>query len=60
MHTHTQVDVLMELVEFIVANTFVANYAICIRRQKIGLPMGTSCAPEIANLDQYREIRIHG
>ena len=42
----------MILVEFLISNTYVVNGKEC-RRQKIGLPMGTNCAPELANLYLY-------
>jgi hypothetical protein len=46
-------ETLLNLVNFIVDNTFLANVENVIIRQKIGLPMGTNCAPEIANLTLY-------
>jgi hypothetical protein len=41
-----------KLVKFLVSNTFVMNGQ-TIRRQTIGLPMGTNCAPPLANLYLY-------
>ena len=43
----------MEYVEFIINNTFIANSANEVYQQRIGIPMGTNCAPEIANLVLY-------
>lgn len=40
------------LVRFLVANTFIANSE-GVSRQVIGIPMGTNCAPELANLFLY-------
>ena len=40
---------LHRMICWLVDNTFVVNAAIC-RRQKIGLPMGTNCAPALCNL----------
>jgi hypothetical protein len=49
-HTVTS-DRLIELVKFLVSNTFVHNKI--INRQTIGIPMGTNCAPPLANLFLY-------
>jgi hypothetical protein len=46
-------DKILDHVKFIVNNTFICNNKEYIRRQKIGLPMGTNCAPEIANTVLY-------
>lgn len=43
---------LKEMVTFIVYNTYVVNGKIC-RKQVIGIPMGTNCAPPLANLYLY-------
>ena len=43
---------LMELLQFLVYNTFVINGDV-IRKQVIGIPMGTNCAPLLANLYLY-------
>lgn len=43
-------DKLMEFVEFIVDNTYIANHINHVYKQTIGIPMGTNCAPEIATL----------
>ena len=43
---------LQELVRFIVRNTFVLNGGV-LRRQSVGIPMGTNCAPLLANLYLY-------
>ena len=50
---HTlDVDAIVHFVSFLVSNTFLVNgYA--IRRQKLGIPMGTNCAPVLANLYLY-------
>lgn len=44
---------LMDYVNFIVNNTFIANSVNEVYRQQVGIPMGTNCAPEIANLVLY-------
>ena len=44
---------LMDHVKFIIENTYVANSLKHIYQQKIGIPMGTNCAPELANLVLY-------
>jgi len=46
------VDRLMELVAWVVGNTYI-QCGERILRQKIGIPMGTNCAPELANLFCY-------
>jgi len=43
----------MDLVDFVVDNTFFCTNNGTIRRQKIGIPMGTNSAPELANLTLY-------
>jgi hypothetical protein len=43
----------MEIVKFIVTNTFFTNNKEHIINQTTGLPMGTNCAPELANLTLY-------
>ena len=52
--------VVEEHVHFIVENTYLMNDKSCIRKQEIGLPMGTNAAPELANLclftDEYKYI----
>jgi hypothetical protein len=40
------------LTEFVVTNTYVMNGSI-LRKQAIGIPMGTNCAPAVANLYLY-------
>jgi hypothetical protein len=40
-------------VEFIVKNTYIANDPENIRHQTKGIPMGTNCAPRLANLTLY-------
>lgn len=47
------VQVLMEWIEHLVTNTYIANNPKEVYHQKIGIPMGTNCAPEIANLVLY-------
>ena len=49
--TFTAADIVKH-VAFLVANTFVVNGAV-IRRQRVGLPMGTNCAPVLANTFLY-------
>jgi hypothetical protein len=46
------IDTLLELIQFLVYNTFVMNGGV-IRKQVIGIPMGTNCAPLLANLYLY-------
>ncbi len=46
-------ETLMEYVRFIVNNTYIANDPSKVLRQRVGIPMGTNCAPEIANLVLY-------
>ena len=46
-------DSLTELVRFLVENTYLCNGGV-IRRQIVGLPMGTNPAPVMANLYLYR------
>jgi hypothetical protein len=45
-------DTVMELVHFLIKNTFVKNGE-NLRQQVVGIPMGTNCAPLIANLYLY-------
>lgn len=42
----------MELTRFLVENTFLLNGG-QLRRQVVGIPMGTNCAPALANLYLY-------
>jgi hypothetical protein len=46
-------ETLMEYVDFIIQNTFIANSVNEVYQQRIGIPMGTNIAPEIANLVLY-------
>jgi hypothetical protein len=46
------VDGIVDIVSFLVSNTFLVNGAM-LRRQKLGIPMGTNCAPILANLYLY-------
>ena len=46
-------DELCALVRFLVSNTFLAN-GDTVYRQTVGIPMGTNCAPVLANLYLYR------
>ena len=46
-------ETLMDHVKFIVENAFLCTKGGVLRHQKIGLPMGTNSAPEIANLTLY-------
>lgn len=50
-HTLNRVG-LSEMVKWLVNNIFVCNGAV-VRRQVIGIPMGTNCAPALANLYLY-------
>jgi hypothetical protein len=43
---------LIAQVTFLVENIYIVNGA-CIRRQVVGIPMGTNCAPVLANLFLY-------
>ena len=49
--------VLMDHVNFIVDNTFYHTKQGVLKLQKIGLPMGTNSAPEMANLACYIDER---
>jgi len=40
-------------IKWLVSNIYIENGGV-IRRQKIGIPMGTNCAPPLANLFLYR------
>jgi hypothetical protein len=51
-HRVTQAD-LVELIRWLVENTYVFNKGGALYRQLIGLPMGTNCAPALANLYLY-------
>jgi len=44
---------LISYIEYIISNTYVCNEADTVRQQVIGIPMGTNCGPEIANLTLY-------
>ena len=46
------VETTMALVNFLVTNTFILNGGV-LRRQKVGIPMGTNCGPVLANLYLY-------
>ena len=48
-----ELQVIMDHVQHIVKNTYLFTKNGTIRRQKIGLPMGTNSAPELANLTLY-------
>lgn len=48
---------IMEHVEFVVDNTFLYSKGGILKQQKIGLPMGTNSAPELANLTCYVDER---
>jgi hypothetical protein len=67
-HSHTMsLDAIDGLVRFLVENTFLVNGG-QLRRQVVGIPMGTNCAPSMANLYLYsyecdfidRVISTHG
>jgi len=44
---------ILELLHFVVGNTYFSNSADRVIQQTVGLPMGTNAAPEIANLTLY-------
>lgn len=50
-HTLTHSN-LNELVSFLVKNIYLVNGGEC-KRQQLGIPMGTNCAPALANLYMY-------
>ena len=45
-------DELSDFVSFLVKNSFLVNGGVC-KRQVCGIPMGTNCAPALANLYMY-------
>lgn len=51
-HRVTQAE-LVKLIRWLVENTYVFNKGGALYRQLIGLPMGTNCAPALANLYLY-------
>jgi hypothetical protein len=51
VHKFTKSD-LITAVTWLIENTFLVNGGVC-RRQAIGIPMGTNCAPVLANLYLY-------
>lgn len=51
--TLPSLEFIMELVNFVVTNTYLANSPELLVHQTIGLPMGTNSAPELANLTLY-------
>jgi hypothetical protein len=56
-HIFSLMDV-KELIAFVIDNTYVVNAGI-IRRQTVGIPMGTNCAPYLANLYLYQYEKIY-
>lgn len=44
---------LMTCIRHVVTNSYFCNGGDSVRHQEIGLPMGTNCAPELANLTLY-------
>ena len=46
-------ETILEYVNFIIHNTFIANSVSEVYHQRVGIPMGTNCAPEIATLVLY-------
>jgi hypothetical protein len=51
VHVFTKRELLQATV-WLVSNTYLVNGGVC-RRQRVGIPMGTNCAPAIANLYLY-------
>ena len=45
-------DNICKMIEFLVDNIFV-QFGGCLFRQLIGIPMGTNCAPLLADLFRY-------
>ena len=43
-------DKLVELVEYLIDNIYIINVGNRVFRQRVGIPMGTDCAPLLANL----------
>ena len=50
-----QLGDIMELVSFIVKNTYFSNDNTSLIHQSAGIPMGTNAAPELANLCLYTD-----
>ena len=48
-------DLIFQMIEFLIDNIFV-QFVACLFRQVIGIPMGTNCAPLLADLFLY----LHG
>jgi hypothetical protein len=51
VHTFTKLE-LAKATAWLIENTYLLNGDTC-RRQRVGIPMGTNCAPAIANLYLY-------
>jgi len=51
--TPQHIDDIMDLVTFVVENTYFDNNCNILQHQTIGIPMGTNAAPELANLTLY-------
>jgi len=51
--TTEKIDNIMNLVYFVVQNTYLDNNDATLKHQSIGIPMGTNAAPELANLTLY-------
>ena len=51
MHCFNGED-LDRLIGWLIDNTYVVNGSVC-RRQTVGLPMGTNCAPALCNLGLF-------
>jgi hypothetical protein len=45
-------NALQNLIQFLIMNTYVMNGEV-LKRQVVGIPMGTNCAPNLANLYLY-------
>jgi len=51
--TTEKIDNILNLVYFVVQNTYLDNNDATLKHQSIGIPMGTNAAPELANLTLY-------
>jgi hypothetical protein len=51
VHRFTKLE-LLKAVSWLIENTFIVNGGKC-RRQRLGIPIGTNCAPNLANLYLY-------
>ena len=51
--TTEKIEKILNLVNFVVQNTYLDNNDTTLKHQSIGIPMGTNAAPELANLTLY-------